>query len=405
MRNEMVTVLDLGSTKVAGLLASLGENDDLKVHGAAIEGCWGVRRGVVTDLEETSRAIEVVLRKLREKTGHESSGVVVGVTGAHIEGMNAQGYVPIYPKSRSITREDVLQVIKHSRQVVLPPDREQIMAIPREFKVDGPRGVQRPVGMIGSMLEVITYVVTGQTTHIQNIEKAISMTGKRVDNMVLEALASGLGVLTQEEMELGTAVADIGGGSTDLAIFTGGSISYSGVTPVGGALVTSDLSKLLKTSPEEAERLKMLHASAVASMARDGDSVEVMQIGQDHTRPMQRKVLCEIVESRMREIAVMIRSQIEGSGLGDLLPGGLVLTGGGAMMQGVEELFSDVLKYTRVRVSEPEVPEYAFNGHSFATAVGMARFAIEGGDDELVPAVGAGGWKDHIRTIWSLIKK
>jgi len=299
----------------------------------------------------------------------------------------------------------VLQVIKHSRQLSLPPDREQIQAIPREFRVDGQRGVQRPVGMVGSRLETVTYIVTGQTTHIQNIEKAVNMAGKRVDSMVLESLASGLAVLTQEEMELGAAVVDIGGGSTDMAIFTGGAIAFSAVVPVGGVLVTSDVSKLLKTAPEEAERLKLVYGSAIANEIDTGQKVEVTQIGQDHARPLQRRVLCEIIESRMGEIAVMVRQQIEKSGLGAAIPGGVVLTGGGAMLAGAESLFQDVLKGTRVRSAEPEIREMAFSSHSFATAVGLARFAIECADGDLVPAGGVGDWKDHIRTLWFKKKK
>jgi cell division protein FtsA len=405
MKNDLVTVLDLGSTKVAGLVASLGEHDDLRIHAVALEGCKGVRRGVVTDLEETSASIERVLRKLKEGCGHETGGVVVGVSGNHIEGVSAQGYVPIYPRSRSITRDDVLQVIKHSRQLSLPPDREQIQAIPREFRVDGQRGVQRPVGMVGSRLETVTYIVTGQTTHIQNIEKAVNMAGKRVDSMVLESLASGLAVLTSDEMDLGAAVIDIGGGSTDMAIFVNGAITYSCVIPVGGALVTSDVSKLLKTAPEEAERLKLVYGSAIPNDVESGQKVEVTQIGQEHPRPLQRKVLCEIIESRMREIAVMVRRQLEESSLVDSIPGGVVLTGGGAMLGGAETLFQEVLKHTRVRTAEPDIPEMAFSSHSFATSVGLARFAIECSEGDLVAAGGNSDWKDHIRTLWFKKKK
>ncbi len=404
MKSDLVSVLDLGSTKAACLVASEGESGDLQVHAAVTVECKGIRRGVVSDLEETSRAVDAVLRRAQQVTGEEIDSVVVGMTGAHIEGINAQGFVPIYPRSRSVTREDVLQVINHSRQTVLPPDREQIQAIPREFRIDGQRGIQRPIGMSGSRLEVTTYIITGQTAQVQNLERAVTMAGKKVDQMVLQSLASGLGVLTPEELELGTVIVDIGGGTTDVAVFLGGSIAYSASIPVGGQLVTSDISKLLKTTPEEAERLKMEHGAAAARLATDKESVSVMQLGQTESRPLQRKVLCEIIESRMREVAVMVRQQIERSGFNGLLPGGLVLTGGGAMLNGTDQLFEDVLKHARVRSAEPDLHNHLSNGHSFATSMGMARFAIQCSDDELGTAGGSVDWKDKVRTFWSLLK-
>lgn len=404
MKSDLVSVLDLGSTKAACLVASPREDGGVHVHAAVAVESKGVRRGAVTDLEPTARAIEAVVRRAEQASGETVESLVVGITGAQVEGVNAQGFVPIYPRSRSITREDVLQVINHSRQALLPPDREQIQAIPREFRIDGQRGIQRPVGMSGGRLEVTTYIVTGQTAQIQNLERAVGMAGKKVEQMVLQALASGLGVLSREELELGAAVVDIGGGTTDIAVFANGSIAYSASIPVGGQLVTSDISKLLKTSPEEAERLKTVHGAAASKLAGDKDSVQVTQLGQTEARPLQRRVLCEIIESRMREIAVMVRQQIERSGMNGMLPGGLVLTGGGSMLSGTDTLFGDIVKNSRVRIAEPDVHDPLNSGHSFATAMGMARFAIECSTDELVTAGGATDWKDKIRTLWSLIK-
>ncbi|MCC7230189.1 MAG: cell division protein FtsA [Fimbriimonadaceae bacterium] len=313
--------------------------------------------------------------------------------------------MPIYPRSRQITREDVLQVINHSRQLVIPPDRELIQALPREFKIDGQRGIQRPIGMNGSKLEVTTYIVTGQSTHIQNIEKAVAMSGRRVDQLLVSSIASGLGVLSPDEIELGAAVVDIGEGVTDIGIFQGGSIAYSASIPVGGGLVTSDISKLLRTSPEEAERLKVFHGSAVSAAVDERDSVDVTQLGHPSPRPLQRKVLCEITESRMRELAVMVRQQIEKSALYAVLPGGVVLTGGGSQIQDCERLFSDVLKHLRVRRAEPKL--YGGQGmetdrSGLAVSAGMARFAIQCFEDELGPAAG-GGLKATIKSLFSLI--
>lgn len=402
VRSKLVSVLDLGSTKAVCVAADADSSGNLEVRGVGVADCKGLRRGVVSDLEETANAIQTAVRKAQTMAGEEIPSVVVGIGGTHVEGLNAQGFVPIYPRSRAINREDVLQVINHSRQLMIPPDREQIQALPREFRIDGQRGIRRPIGMNGSKLEVITYIVTGQTTHIQNVEKAVSMAGKRVDQMVLQALASGVGVLSEEEMDLGTAVVDIGGGTTDLGVFAGGSIAYSATIPVAGILVSSDLSKLLKTTPEEAERLKLETGYAIAKGVTDDESINVMQLGQTHARPLQRRVLVEIIESRMRELATMVRQQIERSGMIGMLPGGIVLTGGGSQLPGTDKLFQDVLKH-RVRIAEPAVDSHSspiLCQPGMATVTGLAKFAIQFADDEIAPAEN-GSWKDRIRSIWS----
>lgn len=402
---ELVTVLDIGSSKVACLSAMDDGEGGFDLQGLAVAECKGVKRGVVTDLEETSRSIDAAVRRVEQQLDQKIENVVATISGSHLEGHNAMGFVPIYPRSRQISREDVLQVINHSRQFMIPPDREMIQALPREFKIDGQRGVQRPIGMNGSKLEVTTYIVTGQTTHIQNIEKAVSMTGRKVDQMVVSALASGLGVLTPDEIELGAVVVDIGEGTADIGVFQGGSISYSASIPIGSGLVTSDISKLLRTSPEEAERIKVFHAQATAAGVNESESVEITQLGHPEPRALQRKVLSEITESRMRELAVMVRQQIEKSGLYAVLPGGVVLTGGGSLLQGTDKLFSDVLKHLRVRRAEPKL----YGGHGMdtdraglATSAGAARFALQCFEDELGPVSG-GSLKGYIRSIFSLI--
>jgi cell division protein FtsA len=401
MKSDLVTVLDLGSTKAAALAAEFDEKGGIRVVAASSVPCKGIKKGVVTDLDETARCIDAVLRRVREKLEGEVGGLVIGIGGQHIEGVNAQGFVPIYPRSRQITREDVLQVINHSRQHVLPPDREQIQSLPKEFRIDGQRGIQRPIGMNGSKLEAVTYIVTGQTTHIQNLEKAVQMAGHKVEQMVLQPLASGLAVLSAEEIQIGSVVVDIGGGTTDVAVFNGGSIAYSACVPLGSQHITSDISKLLKTSPEEAERLKIEHGAALARLTKETDPVDVLQVGQTQARPLQRRVLCEIIESRVREIATMVRQQIEKSGLFAMLPGGIVLTGGGSALEGTAELFQDVHKHLRARVAAPQVegPEGPnANRLDMATAVGLARFTLECCQDELAPAGGVSDWKEKIRT-------
>ncbi|MEQ1823736.1 MAG: cell division protein FtsA [Fimbriimonadaceae bacterium] len=404
--NDIVTVLDIGSTKAVCVAAELAENGQVRVLSMHSVPCSGVRRGVVADLADVSNAAAEVIRKVQIAAGLEMDPVVVATGGSHLEGMNAQGFVPIVPQSRTITRDDVLQVVNHSRQLMMTPDREQIQALPREFKVNGQRGITRPVGMSGSKLEVVTYVVTGHTPHIQNLERAVNSAGRKVESMVLSALASGLGVLSSQDLELGAAVVDIGGDSTDVAVFSGGSIAYHACLPIGGKQVTSDISKLLKTSPEEAERLKLKYGMASSIKIPEGDTIEVLQLGATETRPMQKKVFAEIVESRMRELAVMVRQHIEKSGLYAVLPGGIVLTGGGSQLPGSDELFGEVLQHLRVRLGAPKVDgqiKSSMARPEMATVVGLAKFALDRGEDEFASGTEDGSWRDRIKTMWSFL--
>jgi cell division protein FtsA len=401
MKNDLVTVLDLGSTKIACLAATPTGPEGMKIHSVATTPCKGIRRGIVTDIEETANAIDVVLRRIQQDVQDDITSVVVGISGAQTEGVNSQGFKPIVPRGRMITHQDVMEVLNHSRALVLPAEREQLQALPREFRIDGQRDVRKPIGMTGGKLEVVTYVVTGSTAAIQSVERTVARAGRKIDHMVLQALASGIGVLTSEELEQGAAVVDIGGGTTDIAIFTSGSIAFSASIPIGTQMVSSDLSKLLRTSLEEAERLKIESGSSMARLVSDKESVEVSQIGQPTPRPMQRRVLCEIIESRMREIVTMVRQQLDKSGHLGTLPGGVILTGGGAQLLGTDKLFDDMLKATRVRVAEPEVAARFKPQPGLATAVGLARFALQC-QDEITPAAGATGWKERFRGMFGM---
>jgi len=405
MSNELVTVLDLGSTKAVCLAAHPTESGAIEVVAMAQTPCKGLKRGVVADLDETSQAVAEVTRKVESALGEPLGDVFVSIGGAHVEGVNSQGFVPITPSTKPISTDDVLRVVNHSRQLMMPPDREQIQAIPREFRVNGQRNIARPVGMSGSKLEVMTYIVTGHSPNIQNLERALQMADRNVAAMVLMPLASGLGVLTKQDLELGCVVVDIGGGTTDVAVFSGGSIAYHACIPIGGQLVTSDLSKLLKCSPEEAERLKIKYGSAFARTVPEADGIDVQQIGQEHARPMQRRVFSEIIESRMRELAVMVRQQIEKSGLFGVLPGGVVLAGGGSVLPATDALFEEVFQHLRVRKGTPKVEgqlKHTIARPELATAVGLARFAMEHPDDDLSPGMDEAGWKQRVRSLWTL---
>jgi cell division protein FtsA len=405
MKREVVSVLDIGSSKAVCVIAESDGHGGIRALGAGQAECKGVRRGVVTDLEEAARAIDGACRRAQQEAGCDVETVVAGIGGAGVETHEARGYVPIYPRTRPISRDDVLQVVNHSRQLVLPPDREQILALPREFRIDGQSGIQKPVGMVGGRLEVLTFLATAETAQIQNLERALSMTGRRAEMVVPQALASGLGVLTPEELELGSVAVDIGSAGTQVAVFDGGSVVHAAYVPIGAGHVTSDLGKLLKTSPEEAEALK-LKGAALASESQNGTTVEVMQIGQTAPRPLDKRVLCEIIESRMRELATMVRQQVEKSGRFATLPAGIVLTGGGSLLPDTDKLFEKVFGHMKVRLGAPRVGGPAgrtVSAPEYAAAAGLALFALDSEDDEL-SAIGANGkWTERVRTLWSML--
>lgn len=401
----MVYVLDLGTSKVACLAAKADADGNVHFMGFAEEPCKGLSRGVVTDLDAAAEAVQLAVRRVRTMADEEPGPLTVNINGSHLDGTNAQGFVPIYPKSRPITREDVLHVINHSRQLLPSPDREQIQALPREFRLDGQKGIQKPVGMNGGRLEVVTHIVTAQTTHIQNIDKAVGMAGFKVKELIASPLASAAGVATDQELDLGCAVIDIGAGTTSVAVFVGGAIAFTSVIPVGSAAISSDLSKLLKTTPDEAESLKLRFGGALAAMAAPEETVEVLQLGQTQSRHLARKVLCEIIESRVREVAMLVRQQIEKSGLIASLPSGLILTGGGSQLPGITRLFESVIKHMNVRTAQPEAPgqfEKQLADPRLAVAVGLAKNSLEMDEEDISPASGMEHLRVKIRTLKAL---
>lgn len=406
MMERSVYVLDLGSTKVVCLAARLASDGTLDVRGIDSVTTSGVYRGVVVDLSEVSSAIQSVVRRVSQMTADDDiPGLVVSIGGGHLDAMTGQGLVPIFPKTRPISRDDVLQVINHARHVSLPVGTELIQAIPREFRIDGGRGIHRPIGMNGERLEVDTHIVTGLAENIRQTEDAVESAGYKVAAMVAGPVASAMGVLTSSDIEKGCAVIDLGGGTTSIAVFSNGGPVLTSCLPIGSQLVTSDLQQLLKVSMDEAERLKVESGSAWADAVSEDEIVDVLQTGQSEPRSMQRKVLSEIIEARMREIARYALKQIESTGPLSNLDAGVFLTGGGSQLDHVERLFESVLVGTSVKKALPPVQgsftEIA-RKPAMAAAVGLAKFALQEDEDEIAPASGIGSWKEAIRTVKSL---
>ena len=403
----MVTVVEIGSTKVVAIAASMAsvpgsDAQRLEVHGLVVMDSRGLKKGAIVDLDAASRSIDSALRHLAHDLGKdEINEVSLVISGPQIEGSTVQGFKPIIPKNRAITNQDVMEVVNHSRSGIFPPDRVQIQAIPREFRLDEQRSTAKPVGKSGGKLEVISYLVTGLSTHVHNFDQAVKMTGREVEQMVFGPLASGLGVLSQAELDKGTVVVDMGATKADLSIFVNGALAYATCIPVGGANVTNDLCQLLNCDAEEAERLKIGYGVAIAEGISEKEAIEVRQLGQPTARPMQRKVLCEIIESRMKEVAKIVRQHVEKSGYGGVLEGGLVLTGGGSQLPKTKELFASALNGMTVRVSEPSIK----NGRGqvgLAAAVGAISFLLQT-SDELSPIAGSESWQDRVKGLWSML--
>lgn len=382
-------------------MASLGENGQMAVQGLVTCSGRGMHKGGVKSVEEAARAADTALRHLSQETNHrEIQDVIVTISGVAVEGSNVQGFKPIIPNNRSITNQDVMEVVNHSKSGLFPPGRIQIQTIPREFGVDEKRNIQHPVGLTGTKLEVISYIVTGKTQHVEDIQRAITMNGRNVRELIYAPLASGLGVIQPSELTSGAVVVDIGGSKTDISIFANGSIGQGICIPVGGNTVTSDLSQLLNTSPEEAERVKVNFGCAIAGDISEREAIEIRQLGQAQPRPMQRRVLCEIIESRMVELSLLVKKHIEKSGYWGALPGGVILTGGGAQLSHTAELFSKSLAGMPVRVAEPSV-KGARDQYGLANAIGAAQFVLQS-QDELSTISGGSRWQDRVKGIWGL---
>ncbi|MCS6829083.1 MAG: cell division protein FtsA [Armatimonadota bacterium] len=374
----MIAGLDIGTTKIAALIAEVADGMRLEIIGVGVAPSKGLRKGTVVDIEQATASIEHAVDQAEHMAGRRIESVLVGVTGEHIRSMNSKGMIAVTSPSREISREDVERVMESSRTVVLTPDREIIHAIPRGYVVDGQNGIRHPEGMSGSRLEVETHIIHGSSAFLQNVTKCVLKAGLQVSALVVEPIATAEAVLTEAERELGVALADIGGGTTDVAVFTDGEIYYTGVIPVGGNHVTNDISMGLRTPPEESERIKLQYACALREMVGDNEVVPHRPMGSNEERKVPARVLAEIVEPRMRELFELVYEEIKSSGAAGLLPGGLVISGGGSLMRGVVDLAREVTDMP-VRVGKPmNVGGLADRVDSpvFATGVGLLLYAL-----------------------------
>lgn len=375
-RANAIVGLDVGSSNVTVIVGELGPDGQIQIIGFGSVDSAGIRRGCVIDIENTVRSIEAAIEKAEQMSGRPIDGGYVGITGATVSSLNNRGVVAVASPDQEIEQDDVDRVIQAARVIALPHDRIIIHIIPRQYVVDGNNGILDPVGMVGSRLEVETHIVTITNSAVQNLLKCCERAGFYPQELVLNAYASGEAVLVPAEKELGVVVVDIGGGTTDIAIFEEGTPWYTAVLPVGGNYVTSDLAVGLRTPLTQAEAIKKEYGGALPELTSDSELIEVPSVGGRNTFRVSKKMIASIIEPRLQEIFSMIKNKLDSSGYTGLLPGGVVLTGGTALTEGIAELAADILQKP-VRIGYPEgVGGFSDVIHSpvYASGVGLLLY-------------------------------
>lgn len=377
-KDKYLVGLDIGSTKTCVLLAELdGEQVRFLALGAAESK--GLRKGLIVNLDSTVSSIRRAVEEAESVANVPVESAVIGVAGGHVRGVNSRGGVSLGPRPRDIEREDVKRAIDTARNIALPEDREVLHVLPHEFLVDAQTGIHDPIGMVGQRLEANVHIVTSSSSATQNLVTAANKAGILISDTVLEPLASAEACLTQDEKDLGCCLLDIGGGTTELVVYGGGVVRHTGAVAIGGDHFTNDLAVGLRTPIPEAERIKKHHGVAAASLMRTDDAIEIASVGDRPPRTIFTRMLTEIIEPRAQELLSIVADDLQRAGLGQQIPAGFVLAGGGAQLNGLLEMVEDGF-HLPGRVAEPKgildlpeqvaVPEYA-------TAVGLVIYAAK----------------------------
>ncbi len=340
-KENLLVGLDIGTTKVCAIIAQM-ENGEPKVVGLGSAPSQGLKRGVVVNLDQTVASISKAVQDAEMMAGLKVKKVYAGIAGDHIRSLNSRGVVAISNSENEIKNKDIQRVLEAAKSVAIPQEREIIHVLPQEFRVDDQSGIKDPRGMCGLRLEAEVHIVTGGSTSAQNIYKAIWQAGWEVEELVLESLASSYSVMSPEEKELGAVVIDLGGGTTDLAIFYDGSIRHTAVIGLGGSSVTNDLAIGLRTPVEQAEILKKNYGCALSNLVDANEIINVPGVGGRPPKEVSRTVLASIIEPRMEEILSLAQREVKRTNLGQLLAAGVILTGGGALLEGSIELAEQI---------------------------------------------------------------
>lgn len=338
----IVAGLDVGTTKICAIIGELSSTGGIDIVGIGQSPSRGLRKGVVVNIDSTVEGIKKAVSEAEHMAGVEIDSVYAGVAGGHIKGVNSRGVIAVQGRNKEVSKLDIDRAIAAARAIAIPPDREVIHVLPQAFVVDDQDGIREPLGMSGVRLEVEVHVVTGAITSVQNVIKSVNRAGLSVRDIVLEQLASSESVLMPDEKELGILLIDIGGGTTDVALFREGGIWYTSVLALGGDHITNDIAVGLRTPTAEAEELKRRFGCALTSLVHEEETVEVPSIGGRKPRVLSRQVLSEIIQPRVEEIFTLVAQEITRAGLEDAATGGVVVTGGSALMEGIPDLAEQV---------------------------------------------------------------
>lgn len=372
-----VVGLDIGTSKVVCMVGQVGEDGEMEVIGIGAQRSRGVKKGVVVNIESTVQSIQRAVEEAELMAGCEIRNVYVGIAGSHIRSLNSHGIVAI--REREVGEQDVDRVIDAAQAVAIPADQRVLHVLPQEYLVDNQEGIRDPVGMSGVRLEAKVHLVTCAINAAQNIEKCVERCELEVADVILEQYASSYAVLSEDEKELGVCLVDIGGGTTDIAVFTGGAIRHTAVIPIAGDQVTNDIAMALRTPTQHAEELKIKYACALTQLARADETIHVPGVGDRPPRSLSRQALAEVVEPRYDELFTLVQAELRRSGFEDMLPAGIVLTGGSARIEGVVELAESIF-HMPVSLGTPKnvtgLAEIVRNP-VYATAVGLLLYGCE----------------------------
>lgn len=374
MDRSLIVGLDIGTSKVACIVGEVSEDGDIEVVGIGVSPSRGLRKGAVVDLETTVQSIQRAVQEAELMAGCRIHSVYAGIAGSHISSQNSHGIVAI--KDKEVTKSDVDRVIDSAKALAIPADQRILHVLIQEFVIDGQEGIKDPIGMSGIRLEVRVHVVTCAVSAAQNITKCIRSCGLEVEEIVLEQVASCAAVLTEDERDLGVCLVDIGGGTTDMAVYTGGAIRHTTVIPIAGDQVTNDIAMALRTPKPFAEDIKIAHACALTQLATLEETIQIASTGHRASRVVSRQNLAEIVGPRYEELLLLVQEALRRSCFEDLVPAGVVLTGGSSKIEGLVELAEEVF-HMPVRIGTPQyvtgLSEVVHNP-IYATCVGLLLF-------------------------------
>jgi len=380
---EIIVGIDVGTTKVCTLVGRVEDNQSIRILGVGIEPSDGIRKGVIVDLAAASQAITRSVKKAESTSGMEITAALVSIAGAHVASVNSRGAVAV--NGNAIEQYDVDHVMEQAYSVAIPHDREIIHVIPRGFSVDGQDGIRNPIGMHGYRLEVETHIITASAATVDNLRQCVGAAGVEVQQFILNPLASAEVVLTEQERQMGVAVCDIGGGTTDLAIYVNGNVWHTMVLAVGGNHVTQDIAHGLSLAFAQAEDVKKQRGHAVRAEVGAEEYFTIRPFGEDRPVQINRKELAHIIEARVEEIFSLTLQEIKRSGYDGLLPAGMVLTGGASALSGMKRIASEVLNMP-VRIAQPEKLlglVDRLNSPAYSTSVGLLRWILSMQEQDL----------------------